>query len=308
MAKFSSFHIYISEGYGSQKGIIMAQFTNQAQLSYGNVVTNSNIAVGEITQALSITKTALSSEYSSGDTVSYVVSIVNSSPSTLNGLSLADDLGAYQFGETSVVPLDYVDGSVKYYLDGILQSAPTVSVGTGVIFSGINIGAGQNAIIAYEGEINGFAPTQAGGEITNTATLSGGGITPVSASETINASIAPDVSITKSISPVPVAPNGEVTYTFVITNTGNSELAEIDGAVIRDVFNPVLTNISVSFNGITWQEGVNYTYNETTGVFETVGGQVVVGAGQYAQDPVTGEWIVTEATSTLVVTGNIGSL
>jgi uncharacterized repeat protein (TIGR01451 family) len=157
LAKFSPFHIYISEGYGSQKGIIMAQFTNQAQLSYGNVVTNSNIAVGEITQALSITKTALSSEYSSGDTVSYVVSIVNSSPSTLNGLSLADDLGAYQFGETSVVPLDYVDGSVKYYLDGILQSAPTVSVGTGVIFSGINIGAGQNAIIAYEGEINGFA-------------------------------------------------------------------------------------------------------------------------------------------------------
>ncbi len=286
----------------------MAQFTNQAQLSYGNVVTNSNIAVGEISQALSITKTAISPEYSTGDSVSYIISIINSSPSAISGLTLSDDLGAYEFAGTSAVPLSYVDGSVKLFLDGVLVAPPTVSVGTGVFFSGINIGAGQNAIIAYEAEINGFAPTDAGGEITNTATLSGGGITPISASETISARIAPDVSITKSISPIPVAPNGEVTYTFVISNSGNSELAEVDGAVIRDIFNPILTNVSVSFNGVSWQEGVNYTYNESTGEFETIAGQVTIGAGQYVQDPITGEWILTEATSTLVITGNIGSL
>ncbi|MBQ8739321.1 MAG: hypothetical protein IJZ04_07470 [Clostridia bacterium] len=286
----------------------MAQFTNQAQLSYGNVVTNSNIAVGEISQALSITKTAILPDYSTGDSVSYVISIINSSPSAINGLTLLDNLGAYEFGGTSVVPLTYVDGSVKLFLDGVLASPPTVSVGTGVIFSGINIGAGQNAILAYEADVNSFAPADAGGEVVNTATLSGGGITPISASETISARIAPNVSITKSISPVPVAPNGEVTYTFVISNSGNSELAEIDGAVIRDIFNPILTNVSVSFNGVSWQEGVNYTYNETSGEFETVAGQVTVGAGQYVQDPTTGEWVLTEATSTLVITGNIGSI
>lgn len=37
----------------------MAQFTNQAQLRYGNSVTNSNIAVGEILEVLSISKTAV---------------------------------------------------------------------------------------------------------------------------------------------------------------------------------------------------------------------------------------------------------
>lgn len=37
----------------------MAQFTNQAQLSFGNYITNSNIAVGEIIEVLSATKTAL---------------------------------------------------------------------------------------------------------------------------------------------------------------------------------------------------------------------------------------------------------
>lgn len=34
----------------------MARFTNQAQLRYGNAVTNSNIAVGEILEVLSAKK------------------------------------------------------------------------------------------------------------------------------------------------------------------------------------------------------------------------------------------------------------
>ena len=33
----------------------MARFTNQAQLRYGNAVTNSNVAVGEILEVLSAT-------------------------------------------------------------------------------------------------------------------------------------------------------------------------------------------------------------------------------------------------------------
>ena len=37
----------------------MARFTNQAQLRYGNNVANSNIAVGEILEVLSATKTAV---------------------------------------------------------------------------------------------------------------------------------------------------------------------------------------------------------------------------------------------------------
>ena len=46
----------------------MAQFTNQAQLRYGNSVTNSNIAVGEILEVLSISKTAVKNTYHPGGT------------------------------------------------------------------------------------------------------------------------------------------------------------------------------------------------------------------------------------------------
>lgn len=54
----------------------MAQFTNQAQLAYGNSVTNSNIAVGEILEVLSAAKTAVRSSYAQNDTVTYIVSAV----------------------------------------------------------------------------------------------------------------------------------------------------------------------------------------------------------------------------------------
>ena len=286
----------------------MAQFTNQAQLTYGNVVTNSNVAVGEILEALSITKTAVRDFYSFGDSVAYVINIINSSSTPLSGLSVSDDLGTYTIGSTSVTPLEYIDGSAKYFIDGVLQPSVSVNVGTDLVFSQISVPANGNTAIVYEASVNQFAPLDPTGEITNTATLSGAGITPIQAIETISASVAPNVSITKSISPVPVSPNGVVTYTFSLENTGNTELTEVDNAVITDTFDPVLSNISVSFNGVEWAEGTNYTYNEATGEFATIPGQIVIGAGSYVQDPVTGVWTLTPATANLTVTGNIGTV
>ena len=47
----------------------MAQFTNQATLSYNGSVVNSNVAVGEILEALSAQKTAVRETYVAGDTI-----------------------------------------------------------------------------------------------------------------------------------------------------------------------------------------------------------------------------------------------
>ena len=77
----------------------MAQFTNQAQLSYNGSVVNSNIAVGEILEVLSASKTAVMDDYTRNDDVTYVISVVNSSTSPVTGLTVTDDLGGYAFGE-----------------------------------------------------------------------------------------------------------------------------------------------------------------------------------------------------------------
>ena len=99
--------------------------------------------------------------------------------------------------------------------------------------------------------------------------------------------------------------NDRVTYTFVIQNSGNQDVVATDNAAITDVFDPILSALNVTFNGVVWTQGVQYNYNEATGLFTTVPGQILVPAATYTQDPVTGEYTLTPGIATLVVSGII---
>ncbi len=283
----------------------MAQFTNQAQLAYNNSVTNSNIAVGEVLEVLSATKTAVRSEYGQNDTVTYTISIVNAGAAALSGISVSDNLGAYNTGNVSVTPLTYLAGTIRYYSNGVLQRAPSVTAGPPLAISGITVPANGNVILIYEAQVNQYAPLGADGQIVNQAQISGTGVTPVTVTATVTAESEPILSITKSVSPVPVTENGTLTYTFLIQNTGSAAADAAVAAVITDTFNPILTGLSVTFNGVSWSEGVNYNYNELTGLFSTAPGQVTVDAAAFAQDAATGVWTVNPGVSTLVVSGTV---
>ena len=283
----------------------MALFTNQATLSYNNTVTTSNVTTGELLEVLSITKTAASDTYALQDTVTYVVSITNTGTAPFTGLTVTDNLGGYTFDAGTVYPLTYVDGSVLYYINGALQAAPTVVPGAPLVFSGISVPAGGNALLVYEATANQYAPPTAGSNITNEATVSGGGLaTPVSDTATVSAESGPQLTISKSLSPLTVSENGQLTYTFVIQNTGNTAAVATDNAAITDTFNPALSGITVTFNGAVWAEGTDYTYDEATGLFATVPGQITVPAATYTQNS-SGVWVVTPGTSTLTVTGTV---
>jgi uncharacterized repeat protein (TIGR01451 family) len=285
--------------------IYMATFYNQAVLSYNGNTTTSNITTGELLEVISATKTAVVDEYTENDAVTYVISIVNSGATAFTGLTVTDNLGAYTFGALTLVPLTYSDGSVIYYENGVLQPIPTVTSTNPLTITGINVPAGGNATIIYEARVNLAAPLDVTGTITNTVVISGNGITPVTVEETISADIAPVLTISKSISPSIVTENGRVTYTFVIQNSGNAEAIATDNVVVTDVFTPVLTGLTVTFDGAAWTEGTNYTYDETTGNFATIAGQITVPAATYTQDPVTGNRITTPGVSVLTVTGTI---
>lgn len=284
----------------------MAIFSNQATLTVGGVSVDSNIAYGEILEALAATKTALEDTYSQGDVITYVVTLRNTSAAPLTGVTVTDDLGGYLLNGNTVYPLTYVAGSVALFIDGVPQPAPAVAGGPPLVISGITVPAGGDVVIVYQATVNSVADPNLQGEITNTVTVTGDGLSaPVTATETILAEAAPNLSINKAITPSQVVDNGRVTYTFTIANTGNTPVVATDNAVITDTFDPILTDLVVTFNGVTWVEGVDYTYNPATGQFSTVAGTVTVPAATYVQDPVTGIYTVTPGISTLVVTGTI---
>ena len=283
----------------------MATFSNYATLSYNGGTAVSNTVTGEITEAVSAVKTAVAETYSAGEDMTYVLSLLNDGTADASGLTVSDDLGGYAFIGTTVYPLAYVPGSIRYYINGVLQSAPAVTAGPPMAIHGIDIPAGGNAMLVYEAALTDFAPPGADSQITNTASVSGGWLAaPVTASAVVSAETGAALSIRKELTPVTVAENGQITYTFVIENTGNTAAEATDSIVLSDTFNPVLNPISVTYNGTTWTEGVNYVYSPVTGLLTTTAGQITVPAAECSQRS-DGSWEVTPGTAVVTVTGKV---
>ncbi len=283
----------------------MASFTNFATLSYNGGTTNSNIVTGEILEALTAVKTAVSANYSAGDRITYALSLVNTGTAAITDYTVTDNLGGYTVGANTVYPLAYNAGTVRYYINGVLQTAPTVTAGPPLTVTGLTVPAGGSAVLIYETTATPVAPLATGSSITNTATITGGGLTtPITAQATVETANSADLSISKALSPTTVTENGQITYTFVISNTGNTEATATGNVVVTDTFSPILRNIAVTYNGTAWTEGTNYTYNAATGVFTTLAGQITVPAASFTQNT-DGTFTVTPGTATLVITGTV---
>ena len=152
---------------------------------------------------------------------------------------------------------------------------------------------------------NSYAPLAVASSITNTATISGTGIvTPITVTETLPVTTAASLSITKQISPVPVNENGTLTYTFLIQNYGGTAVSAGENVVLRDTFDPLLSDISATLNGTTLTTA-DYTYDTVSGVFATNAGVITVPAATFSQNATTGEWTVTPGLTTVTVSGTI---
>ncbi|MBO5501763.1 MAG: DUF11 domain-containing protein, partial [Clostridia bacterium] len=211
----------------------MPAFYNQATLTYNNQTTMSNIVTGELVEVLSAAKTAVSPFYRAGDQVTYAISIVNSGSTAYNGLTVTDDLGAYPFGTGVLVPLDYAEGSVRLFVNGVLQPAPIVTDTQPLTITGISVPAGGNAVLLYTAQVNSFAPLPFGSVISNSAVITGPGLSaPIVVTDTLPADPTAALGIIKAINPVNVVENEPFTYTFTIQNTATTPAVANDNVTV----------------------------------------------------------------------------
>ena len=284
----------------------MLTFTNQAALSYRNRVRYSNLTTGQIADALTVAKEALTDTYGPEDDVTYVVTLTNNGTAAITGLTVTDDLGGYDFDGGTLWPLSYVAGSLRYFVNGAVQPAPTVVAGPPLSVSGVSVPAGGNATLVYEAAVTEYASPAQDGSITNTITVNGTGLTaPVTASATISAAAGPELTIAKALTPETVGADRQVTYTFTIENEGNAATSPEDQVTVTDTFDPALTNLTVTLDGAPLAQPGGYTYDESTGAFATVPGTITVPAAAYTQDPATGVYTAVPGKAVLVVTGTI---
>jgi len=290
----------------------MPIFTNQAQLSYNGEITNSNITTGEIVEVLTIAKTVTPSSYVSGDRITYVVHLLNAGDVAFTNLTLTDNLGKYDYQPVATIPavalypLTYVPGTVRLYQNGVEQASPTATVvNDELVITGIGVPAKGVATLVYIAQTNEYAPVAVDGAITNTVTASGNELTgSVSDTAVINVLNAPRLDIVKNVSPRQVSENGQLTYTFTITNTGNTATSADANLQLLDTFQPILENITVTYNG-TVLAATDYTYSETTGVFTTNPGIISVPAATFTQNATTGAITVTPGEAVITVTGTV---
>lgn len=245
----------------------------------------------------------MSASYTPGENVTYVVSIVNDGDAAVSDLTVTDDLGGYEFEGETVYPLAYVEGSLLYFQDGVLQADPDVAAGPPLVVTGIEVPANGNVTLIYEARVTEFAPLGEDAEITNTVTIDGA-CAPLTASATLPMAGEAQLTISKSVSPAVVPGCGELTYTFVIQNSGSEAATAEDMVVVTDTFDPVLEDITVELDGAVLTSPADYTYDETTGEFATVAGRITVPGATFAQNE-DGVWVTTPGVTVLTVTGTL---
>ena len=282
----------------------MATIINQANLTYTYGTTTasvlSNPAVTERAEAIAIEKRALENAYHAGSELTYLLAVQNSGAAPVTNLTVRDNLGAFTptGAAAPVMPLTYT-GPAALYIDGVFSETLTPETDeSGVTFTIPSLPAGSNALIVYQAAVNGFAPLDAGSEITNTATLTVG-TDPLTASATVPVDSYADVSIEKEMSPNPIGTGDTLTVIFTIENCGNVAATDL---VLTDDFPLSLSDVAVSVNGASVTD---FTFEDNTLTLPASDQTALTVPAATFETSDTGAVTVTPGTMTVTVTGTI---
>lgn len=283
------------------------RFSNQATLSYGEMRISSNAVTGELLPGVAIYKRASLPSYTGDGRLQYTVVIVNSSAAAYTGLTLLDDFGRYLWQGFPRFPLAYTeDSAVLSYYTGTAVGSGTVTAtpdtdGMSFVF---DLPGSTTALLSYQVYVTSFASVAAGSEITNTVSLSGGGLsTTLTAQNTLPVLEGPELEISKSLRGEASA-GQTLSYSLTVTNYGNKPADSGNNVIVSDQLSPPLENLRVYADGVLWTEGTQYFYEESSSYFQTALGAVQLPAAQFEQDSF-GLWSTRPSSLAITLTGTV---
>ncbi|MBO5914408.1 MAG: DUF11 domain-containing protein [Clostridia bacterium] len=284
--------------------------TNRATVNYSygrsSAVTVSNTASTVLNGTVEISKFALSNAYRAGGDITYIITVTNSGNSALGDITVADDLGSIEFGNGRLKTLDYI-GPAQLYTGGMYVSALTpITTVDGISFNIGNLPIGETATIIYVARANQNASSALGESITNTATARRFCDCPCdfpsSASATVYAEAYGDLRVIKSVCPNPVVCGEQINYIIDLYNYGNTVVGNV---VLSDVFDPLLTDLTVSIDGnVIPASQYNYV-NGTLTLPNRSGSEITVPAASFTRNEQSGAVNINPGHIQITLSGNI---
>ncbi len=226
--------------------------TQPASLSFkygdfsGDAISNStdNNSKNPIT----ITKESTSSDYFLDDKIDYIICITNQTDFPTSKITIKENLGTYDFENNSkyLTPLTYIN-FFKYYVNGISTPlAPPETYPNKIIFSIDSLAPMASSMIIYSAKVNSNTPLEPGSTIKNISSVTVEDFSdPIKTFSESTVKLKADVKIIKQLEPPATLTDKTITYTFLLSNYGNTEASDV---VLNDKLVPTISNMQVLVN------------------------------------------------------------
>ena len=221
----------------------------------------SNTAFATLQDSVNIDLSSVENSYSSNDTITYILSIINNSSRCIKNIKVSNDLASYTINsgisQKTITPLSY-EGTSKLYIGGKFFSDIEAEVlSDKIIFNLEEIPALSNALIFYSTRVNKNAELSTGSSLKSTSSLTYDGmINNIESSDTIYVKEKADVTLIKYMYPNLITSGEIITYNFILYNYGNIEAKNV---AFSDTFSPAPLNLNVSVNSDALSSK-NYSY------------------------------------------------
>jgi uncharacterized repeat protein (TIGR01451 family) len=236
---------------------------------------------------LTLTKTAVPTSVVPGGTITYTLTLTNTSVVAATGVLLTDPLPL----NTTFVSFTQTSGPAFVVVPGPPSTAAAATFAAA-------------AVAVFSLVVRANSPLAPGTVITNTAVATATAVTPVTATATVTV-LATSINITKTAAPSPVSAGSPITWTIIVNNTTG---VNILGATVTDTLpagttfvssTPVATTVTpalVTFSGVTLLPGANvFTINGL--VNSNVAAGTILTNVATATDPTTVPATVVTATA-----------